>query len=82
MNKTQLKALLGLIALCTITSAQYQHILDTLRADELYEYVDQSLPLQQLASGDSEFATLKLENPLHFYNEKYDQIFVSFYCYL
>lgn len=56
---------------------QFENYLDSLRAQELYEYVEGSGSIQYLAKGNSEQAMLQLEQPISFYSEKYEQIYVS-----
>ncbi|TDG47937.1 hypothetical protein AWZ03_005718 [Drosophila navojoa] len=56
---------------------QYENYLDSLRAQELYEYVEGSGSIQYLAKGNSEQAMLQLEQPISFYSDKYEQIYIN-----
>ncbi|EDW61724.1 nidogen [Drosophila virilis] len=68
--------LLLLLGLCQVRG-QYEHYLDSLRSNELYEFVEDSGSIQYLAKGNSEQALLQLEQPISFYGEKYEQIFIN-----
>lgn len=72
--------LLLLLVATNLVSGQYEHYLDSLHSNELYEYVEGSGSQQFLAKGNSEQAPLQLEPPIAFYGEKYDKIFVSNIC--
>lgn len=43
----------------------------------LYYPSSQEYPLATLPNGDNEYLIWHLDNPLHFYSEKYDQLYVS-----
>lgn len=59
-------------------SAQYEHYADALGANIFYEHQEGSAsPVHYLNDGDSEFVALDLDEPINFYSEKYDKLFVS-----
>ncbi|XP_017118518.1 nidogen [Drosophila elegans] len=61
-----------------LVSGQFEHYLDSLRSSEFYEFVEGSSgSIQYLAKGDSEFVALQLEQPIHFYGEQYEQLFIN-----
>ena len=64
-----------LLSWAIVGHGQHQHWLDEAGVNELYENLDGQS--QQLFKGDSEFAQLELKTPVHFYSEKYNEIFVS-----
>lgn len=76
-QKMLASVLLVLLVATNLVSGQYEHYLDSLRSNELYEFVEGSGSQQFLAKGNSEQAPLQLEPPIAFYGEKYDKIFVS-----
>lgn len=77
MKKVCPLLLLLLLATANLVCGQYEHYLDSLRSNELYEFVEGSGSQQFLAKGNSEQALLQLEQPIWFYGEKYEQIYVS-----
>lgn len=69
-----------LVSSVILVSGQYEHYLDSLRSNELYEFVDDgssSGSIQYLPKGDSERILLQLEQPISFYGEQYEQLYVS-----
>jgi len=67
-----------LLSSVILVSGQFEHYLDSLRASELYEFEDGSLgSIHLLPKGDSETIVLQLEQPIHFYGEQYEQLYVS-----
>lgn len=80
ISQKVLASVLLMLVAANLVSGQYEHYLDTLRSNELYEYVEGSGSQQFLAKGNSEQALLQLEPPIAFYGEKYDKIFVSNIC--
>lgn len=68
-----------LLSSVILVSGQFEHYLDSLQANELYEFIDDgsSGSIQLLPKGDSEKILLQLEQPIHFYGEQYEQIYVS-----
>lgn len=68
-----------LLSSVILVSGQFEHYLDSLRSNELYEFIDDgsSGSIQYLPKGDSEKILLQLEQPIHFYGEQYEQIYVS-----
>ncbi|XP_017839052.1 nidogen [Drosophila busckii] len=78
INQNKLSLVWAVIGLLIgLAGAQYEHHLDSLRANELYEFVEGTGSLQYLAKGDSEQALLQLEQPVNFYGEKYEQIYIN-----
>lgn len=73
----QFSMLLLLLVTGNLVSGQYEHYLDSLRSNELYEYVEGTGSQQFLAKGNSEQALLQLEQPILYYGVKYQQIYVS-----
>lgn len=53
------------------------HVLDSLHLNELYYPTSPEYPSSNLPNGDSEFLVWHLDNPINFYSEKYDQLYVS-----
>lgn len=76
-NRKLWRLLLPLLLGLSQVSGQFENYLDSLHAEELYEYVEGSGSIQYLAKGNSEQALLQLEQPIGFYGEKYEQIYVS-----
>ncbi|EDX06478.1 GD10735 [Drosophila simulans] len=67
-----------LLSSVILVSGQFEHYLDSLRASELYEFEEGSLgSLQLLPKGDSETIVLQLEQPIHFYGEQYEQLYIN-----
>ncbi|KAH8309564.1 hypothetical protein KR059_011830 [Drosophila kikkawai] len=69
-----------LVSSVILVSGQYEHYLDSLRSNELYEFVDDgsaSGSIQYLPKGDSERILLQLEQPIHFYGEQYEQLYIN-----
>ncbi|XP_030387552.1 nidogen-1 [Scaptodrosophila lebanonensis] len=65
------------LLLSTAVSAQFEHYLDSLRANELYEFNEGTGHIQYLPKGDSEQSLLQLQSPINFYGEKYDQLYIN-----
>ncbi|KAH8272873.1 hypothetical protein KR018_006184 [Drosophila ironensis] len=69
-----------LLSSVLLASGQFEHYLDSLRSSELYEFVDDgssSGSIQFLPKGDSESIVLKLQQPINFYGEQYEQIYIN-----
>nr|ACK77669.1 RE69505p [Drosophila melanogaster] len=67
-----------LLSSVILVSGQFEHYLDSLRASELYEFEDGSLgSIHLLPKGDSETIVLQLEQPIHFYGEQYEQLYIN-----
>ncbi|KAH8320608.1 hypothetical protein KR067_005779 [Drosophila pandora] len=68
-----------LLSSVILVSGQFEHYLDSLRSNELYEFIDDgsSGSIQYLPKGDSEKILLQLEQPIHFYGEQYEQIYIN-----
>lgn len=72
------RSYLSLIAvLILILKSSTAHVLDILRLNELYYPTGSEYPHANLSNGDSEFLLWHLDNPINFYSEKYDQLYVS-----
>ncbi|KAL7736227.1 hypothetical protein ACLKA6_002906 [Drosophila palustris] len=74
--------LASLLLLCSaapqLANGQYEHYLDSLQSDELYEFQEgQEGSIQYLAKGNSERTLLQLEQPVNFYGEQYEQIYIN-----
>ncbi|XP_075166288.1 nidogen [Haematobia irritans] len=70
---------LGISALLLLTiSCTSGHILDSLHINELYtpDSANEDSVLT-LPNGDSEFLVWHLDNPISFYSEKYDQLYIN-----
>lgn len=78
INKSMAHFLCLVLMCATCVSGQYQHFLDSLNLNVLYENIAPGTPTQYLPNADSEYVSLQLSSPLNFYTEKYEQIFVSF----
>ncbi|XP_016969841.2 nidogen [Drosophila rhopaloa] len=67
-----------LLSSVILVSGQFEHYLDSLRSSELYEFEEGSSgSIQYLAKGDSESAVLQLEQPIHFYGEQYEKLYIN-----
>ncbi|KAH8401667.1 hypothetical protein KR009_007215 [Drosophila setifemur] len=68
-----------LLSSVILVSGQFEHYLDSLRSNELYEFVDDGATgsIQFLPKGDSERILLQLEQPIDFYGEQYDQLYIN-----
>ncbi|KAH8299746.1 hypothetical protein KR044_005465 [Drosophila immigrans] len=61
-----------------LANGQYEHYLDALQSNQLYEFVDGSEgSIQYLPKGNSEQMLLQLDQPINFYGEKYEQIYIN-----
>ncbi|XP_017054240.1 nidogen [Drosophila ficusphila] len=67
-----------LLSSVILVSGQFEHYLDSLRSSELYEFAEGSLgSIQYLPKGDSETIVLQLEQPINFYGEQYEQLYIN-----
>jgi len=67
-----------LLSSAILVSGQFEHYLDSLQPSELYEFEEGSLgSIHYLPKGDNKTFELQLEQPIHFYGEQYDQLYVS-----
>lgn len=75
---SRLTKYLSLIAVLVLTfKSSTAHVLDILRLNELYYPTGPEYPVGNLSNGDSEYLLWHLDNPINFYSEKYDQLYVS-----
>lgn len=74
---TQYLCIFTLLLFTITSSVTSAHVLDGLRLNELYYPTSPEYPVSNLPHGDSEFLVWHLDNPISFYSEKYDQLFVS-----
>jgi len=82
INQKLCTLLAPLLLLCSaaphLVNGQYEHYLDSLQSNELYEFHNESVgSITYLPKGNSEQMSLNLEKPINFYGEKYEQIYVS-----
>lgn len=66
-----------LLILTFVSSPTSANVLESLHLNELYYPTSAEYPVSHLPAGDSEFLVWHLDNPVNFYSEKYDQLFVS-----
>ncbi|XP_023302735.2 nidogen [Lucilia cuprina] len=74
---TQYLCFSTLLLLTITTTSSSGHVLDSLHLDELYYPTSPEYPVSNLPHGDSEFLVWHLDNPINFYSEKYDQLFIN-----
>lgn len=65
------------LLLLTVVSCASGHILDSLHINELYTPTSPDDSVITLPLGDSEYAVWHFDNPISFFSEKYDQLYVS-----
>ncbi|XP_017069043.1 nidogen [Drosophila eugracilis] len=67
-----------LLSSLILVNGQFEHYLDSFRSSDFYEFPEGSLgSIQYLPKGNDETLELKLEQPIHFYGEQYEQIFIN-----
>lgn len=63
------------VILVPLVVLAYARLVRGINSDEFYVALHE--PVESLSPGNEEFAEIKLDTPVYFYNEKYDHVFVS-----